>query len=84
MSFPFQQSLYAYADFVLAAEAGAEFLAVEVLERLSVVRLGERHIAHFLDQFRRVLQVEVHELLDLGLGQRLLGHVDEDRARQRW
>ena len=82
-SLALEQFVHPHADFVLAAEARAQFLAVEVLHRLVIVRPKSGTYPTLLGQLGSVAQVIGHELLDLGLGQGLLSHVDEDRTRKR-
>ena len=55
----------------------------EVLGRELVGLAGQRHVLHFLDQRHALGEVVLDELLDLGLLRRLLGDIDEDRARER-
>src|SRR3990172_1787326 len=82
LGFALQQVVHLDPDFGRAPEAGAQLLGREVPHRLVVVRRVERDVADLLGELRRVLEVELDELLDLGPRHRLLAHVDEDRARE--
>src|SRR5215211_101009 len=63
-----------------SASAGQERL--QLGQALGVVLLGRGHVADVGDELRRLLQVERHELADLGLPERVLLDVDEQGARE--
>src|SRR5918996_647499 len=66
---------------VVGRSAGQERL--QLLQALRVVLLGGGDVADVGDQLRRLLQVELHVLLDLGPLERVLLDVDEQRPGQR-
>src|SRR5215217_3002657 len=66
---------------MLTSARGQEGL--QLGQALGVVVLGRGHVADVGDQLRRLLQVELHVLADLGPLERVLLDVDEQRPRQR-